>query len=88
MMFLSLHTLQVLYHAEKVFLQIHVLQNNMGGVRLVTAFRYHGKLYSYSNDKGPFACIIGSNNLSSIIDGGVRVYENSVLLQEQNATKD
>lgn len=63
-------------------------ENKMGGVRLVTAFRYHGKLYSYSNNNGPFACIIGSNNLGSIVDGGVRVYENSVLLEEQNAVKE
>lgn len=78
---------KVQYNAA-MHLNEFLTENNMGGVRLVTAFRYHGKLYSYSNDKGPFACIIGSNNLSSIIDGGVRVYENSVLLQEQNATKE
>lgn len=63
-------------------------ENKLGSVRMVTAFRYHGKLYSYSDAAGPFACIIGSNNLSSIVDGGIRIYENSVLLQEQNATKE
>lgn len=56
--------------------------NHAGGVRLVHAFRYHGKLYSYSDAGGPFAGIIGSNNLSSIVDGGVRVYESSVLLSD------
>ena len=61
--------------------------NKLGGVRLVHAFRYHGKLYSYSNDAGPFAGIIGSNNLSSIVDGGVRVYESSVLLRDNASVK-
>lgn len=61
--------------------------NQLGGVRLVHAFRYHGKLYSYSNDAGPFAGIIGSNNLSSIVDGGVRVYESSVLLRDAASAK-
>lgn len=61
--------------------------NQLGGVRLVRAFRYHGKLYSYSNNKGPFAGIIGSNNLSSIVDGGVRVYESSVLLRDAISAK-
>ena len=61
--------------------------NKLGGVRLVHAFRYHGKLYSYSNDEGPFAGIIGSNNLSSIVDGGVRVYESSVLLRDAVSAK-
>lgn len=59
-----------------------LMENKLGGVKLVTAFRYHGKLYSYSNVKGPFAGIIGSNNLSSIVDGGTRVYESSILLNE------
>lgn len=61
--------------------------NQLGGVRLVHAFRFHGKLYSYSSDAGPFAGIIGSNNLSSIVDGGVRVYESSVLLRDAVSAK-
>lgn len=61
--------------------------NQLGGVRLVHAFRYHGKLYSYSNDSGPFAGIIGSNNLSSIVDGGIRVYESSVLFRDAASAK-
>lgn len=56
--------------------------NQLGDVRLVTAFKFHGKLYSYSNNNGPFAGIIGSDNLSSIVDGGIRVYESSILLDE------
>lgn len=59
--------------------------NNLGGVHLVNAFRYHGKLYSYSNEGGPFAGIIGSNNLGGIVDSGVRVYESSLLLREHPA---
>ena len=58
-------------------------ENNLGKVRLVTPFKYHGKLYSYSNGNGAFAGIIGSNNLSSIVDGGTRVYESSVLLDDK-----
>ena len=30
-------------------------ENKCGEVRLVTPFRYHGKLYSYSNEQGAFA---------------------------------
>lgn len=58
-------------------------ENDRGQVRLVTPFRYHGKLYSYSNAGGPFAGIIGSNNLSSITGGGARVYESSILLDDR-----
>lgn len=59
-------------------------ENRCGEVRLVTPFRYHGKLYSYSDEQGPFAGIIGSNNLSSIVDGGRRVYESAVLLDDKD----
>lgn len=60
------------------------LQNeNRGEVRLVTPFRFHGKLYSYSNASGAFAGIIGSNNLGSIVGSMTRTYEVSALLQEQ-----
>lgn len=66
----------------------HYLQdNNLGEVRLVTAFRYHGKLYSYSNDDGPFAGIIGSNNLGSIVEGGTRIYESAVLIDDAPSAK-
>lgn len=64
-----------------------LMHNQLGGVRLVNAFRFHGKLYSYSNVSGPFAGIIGSNNLSSIVDGGIRVYESSVLLNDVASAK-
>ena len=62
--------------------------SNRGEVRLVTPFRYHGKLYSYSNDQGAFAGIIGSNNLSSIIEGGTRMYESSVFINESQSAKE
>lgn len=80
------HFTKVQYEAA-MHLNEFLTSNKRGGVRLVNAFRYHGKLYSYSNDDGPFAGIIGSNNLSSIVDGGVRVYEGSVLLNDITAAK-
>ena len=65
------------------------LQNNhLGEVRLVTPFRFHGKMYSYSKENVPFAGIIGSNNLSSIIEGGTRIYESSVMLSDKQNSLD
>ncbi|MCD7885992.1 MAG: NgoFVII family restriction endonuclease [Lachnospiraceae bacterium] len=77
---------RVQYNAA-MHLNDFLTENHLGEVRLVTAFRYHGKLYSYSNENGPFAGIIGSNNLSSIVDGGARVYESSVLLNDYASAK-
>lgn len=57
-------------------------ENALGSVNLVKAFRYHGKLYTYSNVNGPFAGIIGSNNLSSIVKSVNRVYESSIYIDD------
>ena len=56
---------------------------NRGEVRLVKPFRFHGKLYSYSNANGAFAGIIGSNNLSSIVGSRTRIYEASAFTNER-----
>lgn len=41
-------------------------QTGIGEIRLVTPFKYHGKLYCFYKDAQPFAAIIGSANLSTI----------------------
>ncbi|MBS5284223.1 MAG: NgoFVII family restriction endonuclease [Clostridiales bacterium] len=56
--------------------------NHIGEVKLVNAFKYHGKLYSYSRDAAPYAGIIGSNNLSGILDTGSRLYESALFIEE------
>lgn len=76
------HFTKVQYKAAMV-LNEFLTNNQRGEVKLVHAFKYHGKLYSYSSDAGPFAGIIGSNNLSSIIDAGARVYDSSLLIKEK-----
>jgi len=63
-----------------VDLNNYLKSTNKGEVRLVTPFRFHGKLYSYKNQTGPFAAIIGSNNLSSLVESNSRVYEAAVLI--------
>ena len=66
-----------------VSLNEYLLGEQRGEVRLVTPFRFHGKLYSYSNSEGAFAGIIGSDNLGSIVESRMRIYEASVLLRER-----
>lgn len=62
--------------------------NGCGAVKLVTPFKYHGKIYTYSKNNVPVAGIIGSNNLSSIIENNTRTYEASVYIEEPNAVKN
>lgn len=65
-------------------LNTFLLENHLGQVNLVTTFMYHGKLYSFVDHNGVAQSgIIGSNNLSSITDGGLRTYEASILISQQ-----
>ncbi len=57
-----------------------------GEVRLVKPFKYHGKLYLYSNENGAFASIVGSNNLGSIVKDNNRIYETSYLIDSKEDT--
>ena len=61
--------------------------NNIGEVRLVTPFRFHGKLYAFHKKDQTIAGIIGSNNLSSIVDSRNGIYESSVLLNEPSTLR-
>lgn len=81
------HFTRVQYNAAMV-LNDFLTSNHIGEVRLVNAFKYHGKLYSYSNNRGPYAGIIGSNNLSSILDSGARVYESSLYIDEEKYARE
>lgn len=78
---------QSAYKAACVLNQ-YLMHEGRGEVRLVTPFRYHGKLYSFSNAAAPFAVIIGSNNLSSILDESTRTYESSLLIDDLSAAAD
>lgn len=74
------------YHAA-MYLNDFLMENDIGRVRLVNAFRFHGKLYSFSRGGKPFAGIIGSNNLSSIIDSQTRVYEASAVTENEEESQ-
>lgn len=83
---IGMHYLDKFTHTQyttALHLNKYLTDSGRGQVRLVTPFRYHGKLYSYSDSAGAFAGIIGSNNLGSIVEGGSRVYESAVLLNDR-----
>ncbi len=40
----------------------------LGAVRLCTAFKFHGKIYSFYKKNAPFASIMGSSNLSNMLE--------------------
>jgi hypothetical protein len=61
----------------------YLREENRGSLKLVKAFKYHGKLYSWSNGNDVISGIIGSDNLGGITTG-TRSYEISALFSEQN----
>lgn len=69
------------YEATK-YLDDYLRSNKVGEVKIATAFRFHGKMYSFLKKDSPFASIIGSSNLSSIFDSQ-NTYEADMLIAEQ-----
>jgi len=68
------------YEAVK-YLNDFLISTDMGSVSIAETFRFHGKLYSFQKDGNPFAGIIGSSNLTSILDYH-RNYETDLLVQK------
>lgn len=57
-----------------------------GSVKVVSAFRFHGKVYSFLKKEIPFAGIIGSSNLSSILDSQ-NYYEADLFVDDSGLVK-
>lgn len=66
----------------------YLTETQLGTVNLIKPFKFHGKLYSFSKNSQVFSGIIGSDNLSSIVDTKNRVYEASFYIQESNTASN
>lgn len=63
-------------------LGIFLRDSKIGEVRVCTAFKFHGKVYSFLKSSKPIASIVGSSNLSNIL-GSVSQWEADVLITER-----
>lgn len=61
-------------------------EHNLGGVFVCTAFRFHGKTYLFSKQDSPISAILGSSNLSNILDN--RQWEVDTKITDGAALKD
>ena len=61
-------------------------ESGIGEIRMVKAFKYHGKLYVFYKDGKPISAIIGSANLGVIKleANNRRQYEISAITEERN----
>lgn len=62
----------------------YLVEKDMGGIRICTAFPYHGKVYLFQNNGSIIAGSVGSSNLSSILDNHL-LYETDVLFSKNDA---
>ncbi len=69
------------------YLDDYLRSNNIGEVRVVNAFKFHGKVYSFLKQKTAFAGILGSSNLSSVLDNQ-NYYEADLLVNEAGMVKE
>lgn len=76
---------EAMYHAT-VALNRKWVETGLGEIRMVRAFKYHGKLYAFYKDQQVKSAIIGSANLGVIKQEAtnLRQYEVSVVTVEQS----
>lgn len=62
----------------------------IGEIRIIKAFKYHGKLYCFYKDNQPFSAILGSPNLGFIKLEATnrRQYELAALIDDKNICKE
>lgn len=77
------------YHAATA-LHTAWVDKNLGEVRMVRAFKYHGKLYIFYKEGKPFRMFIGSHNLGAVKleANNRRQYELSVLIEDAEELQD
>ncbi len=56
--------------------------SDLGNVYVSTAFKFHGKLYSFIKSNTPYAAVVGSSNFSSLFECTERLYEVDFLIDE------
>ncbi len=56
-------------------------ENNYGEVKVSTAFKFHGKIYTFSKQATPYAGILGSSNINSIFDS-LSLYEADLFIDD------
>lgn len=56
--------------------------SGLGSVYVSTAFKFHGKLYSFLKEKSAYAAVVGSSNMGSLFDQTERLYEADLLIDE------
>lgn len=62
--------------------------NQLGTVKLVTSFPFHGKLYSFELEDGSSKTIVGSSNLTNIVPiKPLRQYELDILINDEQTNK-
>jgi len=74
------------YDAAK-YLDDFLRTKRAGEVKIATAFKFHGKVYSFLKKNIPFASIVGSSNLNSVFDNQ-NTYETDLLIKEKKEVNE
>lgn len=63
------------------------IKKHKGGVYLATVSKYHGKVYSFLNNKNKYSSVIGSSNLTKISSHHY-IYDTDLYLKNENINKE
>jgi len=70
-----------------VYLNNFLLDKGLGSVHVVKTFRFHGKLYTFNNKKSVLGGIMGSSNLSNILDSH-HIFETDLLIDDRQQLEE
>lgn len=61
--------------------------NHLGNVFVSTGVKFHGKVYSFQFDNNNFSSLMGSSNLSSVLDSLENLYEFDIFISDLTKSK-
>lgn len=63
-------------------------ENNLGKVIVSTGVKFHGKVYSFHYDDNNYSSLIGSSNLSSVLDTLDNLYEFDIFISDSIKSRE
>lgn len=63
-------------------------ENNLGNVFVSTGVKFHGKVYSFQDKGNNFSSLMGSSNLSSVLDSLENLYEFDIYITDLLKSKE
>ncbi|MBZ0201870.1 MAG: NgoFVII family restriction endonuclease [Ignavibacteria bacterium] len=65
-----------------------LVENNLGEVFISVGVKFHGKVYSFCYNENSYTSLVGSSNISSVLDALENLYEFDIFITDINKSKE